>query len=178
MKLIIILSIMSVMYQDKSSILFDFSNSKNISEWYVVDDGVMGGRSQGEMSFNDVGNGHFRGYVTTENNGGFSSVRYAFNTKNVSKFKKVILKVKGDGKTYQFRLKSDSSMHYSYIQSFETSGSWETIKLSFNNFYPSYRGSTLDLPNYPGEMIEEIALFIGNKRKENFSLEIEKIYLE
>ena len=178
MKLISILFILSVMSQDNSSNIFDFKNTKSTANWYVVDDRVMGGLSQGAISINDAGNGLFKGDVTTENNGGFSSVRYAFNKKDVSEFKHVVLKLKGDGKSYQFRIKENSSQRYSYITTFKTFGDWETIKIPFSAFYPSFRGYKLDEPNYSGDVMEEVAFLIGNKLKESFALEIEKIYLE
>lgn len=178
MKLVILLLCINIMNQEKSSTLFDFTNEKKISQWNVVNDGVMGGLSEGEMLLNAQGNALFRGYVSTENNGGFSSVRYEFDQKDVTKFKQVALKVKGDGKSYQFRMKSEISQRYSYIKTFKTSGEWETIKIPLSSFYASFRGNTLDKPNYPGKIMEEIALLIGNKRNESFSLEISKIYLE
>ena len=45
------------------------------------------------------------GNISLENNGGFSSVRHSFRKKVVSEFEQIVLKVKGDGKTYQFRIK-------------------------------------------------------------------------
>ncbi len=178
MKLGAFLIILSVMIQNDTSTIFDCKYTNHTLNWYAINDGVMGGLSEGTVTLNDAGNMLYKGYVTTENNGGFSSVRHQFNKKEVSKFDQVILRVKGDGKTYQFRIKSDASDRYSYIKSFKTTGSWETIRLSFDSFYPSFRGNILDKPNYSGAVMEEIALFIGNKRKENFSLEISKIYLE
>ena len=178
MKTVIILLFLSVMCQDSSSYIFDFNNEKNTSNWYVVDDGVMGGLSQGTFTSTDSGNALYVGVVRIENNGGFSSVRYGFKTKDVSKFEFVILKVKGDGKSYQFRIKEDRSQSYSYITIFTTSGAWETIKLPLAIFYPSFRGYQLNRPNFSGGKIEEIAILIGNKTRESFSLEIEKIYLE
>lgn len=178
MSLAAILIILITMHQDHSSNIFDFKNAKNTADWKVVDDRVMGGLSEGSISLTGEGNALYKGYVTTENNGGFSSVRYAFGKKDVSKFKHVKLKIKGDGKSYQFRIKENSSQGYSYITTFSTSGEWETIKLSFHTFYPSFRGNTLDKPKYQGEGMEEVALLIGNKKKESFSLEISKIYLE
>ncbi len=172
------LLMISVMYQDSSSSIFDSKKVKDLSNWYVVDDGVMGGLSRGELTINDSGNCLFKGYVTTENNGGFSSIRYAFNNKSVSEFNHIILKLKGDGKSYQFRIKDNSRQRYSYIATFNTSGDWETVKIPLSSFYPGYRGYKLNKPNFPGEVMEEIAILIGNKVKESFVLEIDKIYLE
>jgi len=178
MKFLIILLMIGTMAQDSSSSIFDSKQQRDLSNWYVVDDGVMGGLSRGELTMNDSGNCLFKGYVTTENNGGFSSIRYGFNKKSVSEFKHIVLKLKGDGKSYQFRIKDNSRQRYSYIATFRTSGDWETIKIPFSEFYPGFRGYRLDKPNFSGDVMEEIAILIGNKVKESFALEIEKIYLE
>ncbi|WP_281540247.1 CIA30 family protein [Maribacter aestuarii] len=166
------------MNQDTSALIYNFKNHNNGKPCYIVDDGVMGGLSEGKIIVNQAGNGVFSGYVTTENNGGFSSVRYEMDKKDVSRFSKVVIKLKGDGKEYQFRIKSDASQRYSYVKSFMTSGDWELIRLSFNDFIPMFRRNTLKKPNYQGKIMEEVAFLIGNNRKENFTLEIEKIYLE
>lgn len=178
MKILISLLFLSVMLQGESGSIYDFKKERSTSNWYVVNDGVMGGLSQSKISMNDSGNAVFNGYVTTENNGGFSSVRHTFNKKIVDKYEHIVLKVKGDGKTYQFRIKEKSSQRYSYTTSFQTTGEWEIIKIPFDSFYPSFRGYDLDIPNYTGEIMEEIAILIGNKRKESFSLEIENIVLQ
>lgn len=178
MKLVVIILFLSVMVQNDSYYIYDFTNNKNTSGWYVVNDGVMGGLSQGKLTINDAGNGLFSGYVTTENNGGFSSIRFEFDPKDASRFENVILKLKGDGKSYQFRIKEKSSQRYSYISTFKTTGEWQVISLPFDSFYPGFRGNILDKPNYSGEIMEEVAILIGNKRKESFSLEIESISLK
>jgi hypothetical protein len=178
MKILISLLFLSVILQGGSGSIYDFKKEKSTSNWYVVNDGVMGGLSKSKISINDSGNAVFNGYVTTENNGGFASVRHTFNKKIVDEYEHIVLKVKGDGKTYQFRIKEKSSQRYSYTTSFQTTGEWEIIKIPFDSFYPSFRGYDLDIPNYTGEIMEEIAILIGNKRKESFSLEIENIVLE
>jgi hypothetical protein len=178
MKLIAMLLMISIMSQDSSSNIFDSKKVKDLSNWSVVDDGVMGGLSRGELTINDSGNCLFKGYVTTENNGGFSSIRYGFNKKSVSEFKYVILNLKGDGKSYQFRIKDNYRQRFSYIATFNTTGDWETIKIPLSSFYPGYRGYKLNKPNFSGEVMEEIAILIGNKVKESFVLEIDRIYLE
>jgi NADH dehydrogenase [ubiquinone] 1 alpha subcomplex assembly factor 1 len=178
MKLIVFIYILSVMQQGSTSNIFNYKDSNNNSNWYTINDGVMGGLSEGAISINEVGIVTFKGYVTTDNNGGFSSARYVFNKKHVSIFNHVVLKVKGDGKSYQFRIKENSSQRYSYITTFKTSGEWETIKIPLSSFYPSFRGNRLDKINYSGNLMEEIAILIGNNTKESFKLEIKKIYLE
>lgn len=162
----------------KSFVLFDFSKECNIQKWSVVNDGVMGGLSKGKFSVNDEGYGYFEGNVSLENNGGFSSVRYNFETKSVSGFKKITLRLKGDGKQYQIRVKTRISDYYSYIAYIKTNGEWQTLEIMFSDMIPSFRGNKLELPNYSGEYMEQFAILIGNKKNEDFELYLDKIELE
>ena len=157
--------------------LFDFNDKAAIDNWRVVNDGVMGGLSQAEFSINSEGHGFFRGNVSLENKGGFSSVRYRFETQNTSEFSKVQIRLKGDGKSYQFRIKANASQRYSYIANIKTSGEWEILSIDFSEMYPAFRGRLLDLPNYSGNEMTEIAFLIGNKKEESFAMEIDYIEL-
>ncbi|WP_299313642.1 CIA30 family protein [uncultured Aquimarina sp.] len=161
-----------------SLIIFDFNADSDLSSWNVVNDGVMGGLSQSDFEINNEGNAIFKGTVSLENNGGFSSVRYRFETKKVKGFTKVLIRLKGDEKKYQFRVKTNSSDRYSYISHFKTTGDWQTVEVSLSEMYPAFRGRKLDLANYPTETMQEIAFLIGNKKAEQFRLEIDKIELK
>jgi len=124
------------------------------------------------------GHGLFKGEISLENNGGFSSVRYRFEKLQVTEDSNITIKLKGDGKNYQFRVKDDSNNYYSYIVTFPTSGEWEEIKITLKDMYPSFLGRKLDMPNFSKNSIEEIVFLIGNKRTENFALLIDKIALD
>jgi hypothetical protein len=158
--------------------LFEFNKNDNLSAWAVVDDVVMGGRSDGRFEINEQGHAVFSGDVSLENNGGFSSVRYRFQSKDIRGFKYCKIRLKGDGKRYQFRVKKDRTDSQSYIHYFDTSGEWETINIPLAEMYPTFRGRRLDMPNYPVEQLEEIAFLIANKRNESFHLELDWIVLE
>ncbi|WP_396143897.1 CIA30 family protein [Flavobacterium sp.] len=159
-------------------LLFDFSKGSNLSNWKVVDDGVMGGVSSSDFFLDSNGNGIFKGTVSTENNGGFCSVRHFFNPIKLTDKSVFKIRLKGDGKKYQFRVKKSESDYYSYICEFQTSTEWETIEIPVTKLYASFRGRTLQLPNYDGQSLEEIAFLIGNKTNENFELLIDKIEVE
>ncbi|MEL7119793.1 MAG: CIA30 family protein [Bacteroidota bacterium] len=178
MKNLILFTIVLCTFEFNTMVLFDFTPESDLSRWYVVDDGVMGGLSQGNFGLDDEGHAIFRGTVSLENNGGFSSIRYRSGTVDVSAYEKVVLRLKGDGKKYQFRMKSSRYDRHSYIQYFETNGEWQTIEIPLSDLYPTFRGRTLRMSNYPGEIVEEIAFLIGNKKAENFNLVIDKIELE
>ena len=160
-----------------SHIIFNFNKNSSISNWIVVDDVVMGGKSNGNFQLNKNGKGVFSGKISLDNNGGFSSVRYGFNKFNIEKFKSIVLKIKGDGKNYQFRIKHKSSDYASYITSFSSSGEWQEIEIPLNSMYPSFRGRKLDEPNFFHKSIEEVTFLIANKKNEEFIILIDKIEL-
>ncbi|QLG44021.1 CIA30 family protein [Costertonia aggregata] len=158
--------------------LFDFSRDSDISKWVVVNDGVMGGLSQGSFKLNKKGHGEFSGYVSLENNGGFSSIRYPIKTLSTEPYSRFEIKLRGDRKNYQFRAKSQRYQRHSYISKIETNGDWQTITVKFSDMYPAFRGNILDIPNYDGRALAEIAFLIGNKKAEDFKLEIDYIRLQ
>ena len=158
--------------------LFDFTKTSDISDWKVINDGVMGGVSEGSFSLNDDGHGIFEGIVRLENNGGFSSIRYEIGNTAIGEHKTVSIRLKGDGKTYQFRLKQHANDEHSYITEFNTTGYWETIEIPLKSLYPSFRGRTLNLGYFSGDQLEEIGFLIGNKKKESFTLLIDSITLQ
>lgn len=156
-------------------VIFDFQKDSNLNQWRTVNDDVMGGISNSKIYLNESGNALFEGHVSLENNGGFAMVMYNFDAKGVKNYSKALIHLKGDGKNYQFRIKSSSSDYFSYISHIETTGAWQTVEISLKEMYPSFRGRKLDQPNYPVIQVEQIAFLIGNKKDENFKLELDKI---
>ncbi len=159
-------------------VIFNFNKKSDIKNWTIVNDVVMGGQSSSSFKLNTDGHAVFEGDVSLENNGGFSSVRYRFEKKQVKEYTKVIIKLKGDGKNYQFRIKSNSDDYYSYITPFSTSGEWQEIEIPLKEMYPSFRGRKLKQPNFSNDKIEEIRFLIGNKKQEKFKLLLDKIELK
>ena len=162
---------------EKKITLFDFNNTSNISNWKIVNDDVMGGVSTSSFERNKNGIGIFQGRVSTENYGGFASVRYSMKKTKIEKATTVRIRLKGDGKNYQFRIKNKSSDYFSYIKTFSTSGDWQIVEMNLSDFYPSFRGRKLNKPNFDNDFIEQISILIANKKNEKFRLEIEKIEL-
>lgn len=168
--------LLSIFFASSYSIV-DFSSSTEMSSWQIIDDGVMGGKSEGKFRLNEEGHAEFSGRISLKNFGGFSSVRCQRKSIEVKKYTRISLKIKGDGKDYQFRIKKDKSDSFSYVQQFTTSGKWQTLELPLNQFYPSFRGRKLNLTNFSASLIEEITFLIGNKKEEEFLLLIDEVKL-
>ncbi len=158
-------------------IIYDFNEDVSLQNWEVLDDEVMGGRSQGNIDLNPQGYGIFRGMVSLEKNGGFSSVRYTATNLSVNPKDHIKIRLKGDGKRYQFRVKHDRKAYESYITNFETTGEWEEITIPLKKLYPTFRGKHLDQPNFNHNTIYQLGFMIANKKAEEFELLIEKIEL-
>ncbi len=96
-----------------STTIIDFNLSRvkerHLNNWQIVRDNVMGGKSSGNFQINDQGDGVFQGEVSLENNGGFSLLRHHFQQIKVRPEQNSVLKIKGDGKRHQFRVKAKSS---------------------------------------------------------------------
>lgn len=152
-----------------------FFKNAETKDWRIINDGVMGGESEGYFVINEDGIGIFTGNVSLENNGGFTMV---FNDKidwQVNAKQSIFLRLKGDKKSYQIRVRSEYSSYYSYVYSFETSGDWETIEIPLSEMYASWRGMRQDIPNFDQTKIIELAFLIGNKKEEKFRLELDRI---
>ncbi|WP_339632809.1 CIA30 family protein [Bizionia echini] len=172
------IALLSLIFLTQTSMtIYKFNTDSKQTDWYILDDVVMGGKSNGTFSINEAGNGVFEGDISLENNGGFSSVRHDCDMKISEKFTHVRIRIKGDGSPFQFRLKSDKSQNFSYAASFKTSGNWETIDIAFTDMSAVFRGRELDLPAFAGNKISEIGFLIGNKKPQKFQLEIESIVL-
>lgn len=160
-----------------SKIIFDFNKEADIQDWNVVNDVVMGGSSSSQFKLNSDGFGVFEGNVSLANNGGFSSVRYQFEKTEVKKYTRIKIRLKGDGKDYQFRVKNNSENYYSYITTFTTTNEWQDIEIALKDMYPSFRGRRLNTPNFSHKFIEDVVFLIGNKKNESFKLLIDTIEL-
>ena len=162
---------------EEKNTIYNFKNNLNLFGWKIINDSVMGGLSKATISLNSENIGVFKGSVSLENNGGFSAVKYNFRQINVSSFNKIVLKIKSEPKRYQLRLKVNQRDQQSYISYFETNGEWQTIALNLKDFYPTFRGRKLNMPNFQNNTMEEIGFLVGNKTTEDFKLLIENIYL-
>ena len=163
--------------QPDSLVLVDFSRA-TAADWLVVNDGVMGGVSSSTMEVTAEGVGVFAGRLSLENNGGFASVRTPLESADLSAFVGLALRVRGDGRRYQVRLRtSDRFDGIAYRAEFDTEpDSWTTVFLPFDAFVPTYRGYVP--PNAPPldpAAIRQLGFLIGDKREGAFRLEIRSV---
>ena len=158
------------------NLLFATTEANANARWYVVNDSVMGGISNSQVLQND-GNLVFTGNVSLANNGGFASIRTPLDVKNQN-ITKIVLRVKGDGQTYQLRLRTNEYMDgAAYTHSFSTTKSeWLNIEFLPEDFQLTYRGRLLEQqPTISFKEIKQLGFMIAGKQAGEFRLEVEKI---
>ena len=158
----------------------EFDREENAAfGWQIVNDGVMGGLSEGKVEVTDKGTMKFSGDLSLENNGGFSSIRSGKVDFNLSNDLGLLLLVKGDGRTYQARLATDArfrGMEVSFAGEFATvKGRWQQVKIPFSTFKGSFRGRDLPEKVLDPSMIQRIGILLADKQQGTFNLEIDWI---
>ncbi|PNW44336.1 UNVERIFIED_CONTAM: NADH:ubiquinone oxidoreductase [Euhalothece sp. KZN 001] len=154
--------------QDSSYLpIFNFRNATEEikSIWGALDDVVMGGVSESGF-YLDHQKAVFSGNVSTENNGGFASVRTKnFESPlNLSGYQGIYLRVKGDGNRYKFFLRCDSSWDgIGYAYSFDTQKDvWLDIYVPFAELTPVFRAKTMnDAPPLDASQINSMQLMLS-----------------
>jgi monofunctional biosynthetic peptidoglycan transglycosylase len=148
-------------------------------DWRVVDDGVMGGLSQGNREIGDDGILRFFGTLSLENNGGFSSLRAGNIKMDLSGGEGLVLRVKGDGRTYQLRLGTEArylGREMSFQAGFPTTkGEWNEVKVPFNRFLGSWRGKELPEIVFDPSKVRLIGLQLADKKQGPFELRVDWI---
>ena len=129
--------------------LFDFTQpDANLqATWGAVDDVVMGGVSESGIRLAD-GFALFSGNVSTDNSGGFASVRTRnFEPSfNLSNYRGIELRVKGDGQRYKLFIRTEAKWDgVGYAYSFDTiANEWLTIQVPFQDLVPIFRAKTVN----------------------------------
>ena len=145
--------------------------------FYVVNDNVMGGRSDGDFEVSK-GQLRFRGRTNT-NGGGFSSIRSHPLRLDLGNYEGIRLRVRGDGRRYTLRLTTDArwqGREVAYWAEFDTSdGDWATVDVPFGDFTPKFRGFALDGPALDSGNVTGLGLMIYDGRDGRFELRVNSI---
>ncbi len=164
-------------HPDRDALLTDFGPDSADLGWYVVNDNVMGGRSEGGFRRTSEGLS-FSGRTNTRG-GGFSSIRTENLRLDLSKHDGIRLRVKGDGRRYTWRLTTTArwrGREVAYWADFETlDGQWHTVDIPFSSFVPRFRGYRLDGPELDTSRIRGMGLMIYDKLDGPFELEVANV---
>lgn len=162
--------------------LFDFSNPDLTHHWHSSDDRVVGGQSSSRLQpyqLNGTRSAEFTGILRDKTLTSFARV-ISDNTRfDLSTYAGVRLRVRGDGKTYGFSIRSNSLLNiaYHYQITFFTGEDWQNILLPFKHFKPVALGVELPLKirSINTKNITGMGFFISENQYGNFNLSVSKI---
>lgn len=163
---------------DSSKTIFDFVDSSEADRWMAINDNVMGGISEGGASRGEDSCLVFSGSLSLENNGGFSSIRSLPDNFEIGDYEGVRIRIKGDGRVYQFRVRTDANFDgVAFKHEFATvDDKWIDIDLPFEAFLPTYRGRILrDVGPLKAADIKQLGLIIADKTSGPFKLMVDEI---
>ncbi len=154
--------------------LFDFETAGD-TQWRIVNDGVMGGKSQG---FVDVTGGtlRFTGTLVTDG-GGFTSTR-ADRPMDLTGMTAIEMRVRGGGRTFELDVNDGSRRRFRQISrrgAFATSGEWQTVRVAFADLKTSIFGRTVQAEPLAPEDVRSLSLFIADGQDGPFELEVDWI---
>ncbi len=162
---------------DKEQLLTDFTAETADFGWFVVNDNVMGGRSDGGFDMNK-GTLYFAGRTNTRG-GGFSSIRTRGPRMDLSDFDGVRLRVKGDGRRYTWQIRTNATYRgrdVSYWAEFDTrKDEWITVDLPFSSFIPKFRGFELRGGAPDPTQIRGMGLMIYDGKDGPFELSLDHV---
>lgn len=161
----------------EAQVITDFSSDEELRLWRITNDSVMGGRSFSQFDVVDKV-GVFSGSVSLQNNGGFASVFRPVFTNKQTADARVVIKIKGDGKWYQLRFRTNRNAYgLAYQVPFKTASSqWQTLEFKLSDFSATYRGYRVNnAPQLSLSLITSVGFLIAKKQVGNFNLQIGSI---
>ncbi len=157
--------------------LIDLGDPGESLRWIAVHDTVMGGRSRGHLEVMDD-LAVFTGHLNLDNGGGFASVRTLPRDFELAAATGLMLRARGDGRTYQVRLRTDTAFDgVAWQFSFPTTdGEWSTVLAPLQRFVPVWRGRpvTGHGPLDPGR-IQQLGFLVAGGQAGDFRLEVSRV---
>jgi monofunctional biosynthetic peptidoglycan transglycosylase len=148
--------------------------------WQIVNDGVMGGRSQGETEHTPDGL-RFAGTLSLENNGGFASVRSAPAPLGLEGSGGLRIELEGDGRTWLFTVRrADVPLRAgSYRVALPTeAGTTSVHEVTWADFQPTSFGRPVrGAPALDSDLsqLESIGLMVADKQPGPFSVTLRSV---
>jgi len=156
---------------------YTFGNSGNTQEWFIINDGVMGGLSKGQLTFTDSTT-VFAGTVSLDNNGGFTAYRSPYGQYDLSAYSTVTIRARGQGQVIGFSLQMEQPYYAPYFRStFVPQEDWREYSFDLTDMPALRLGRNLGYTMSKADLAEVIRLgFITTEKAAGpFVLEIESV---
>lgn len=159
----------------------DFGSKTGGESWEVVNDGVMGGLSEGQL-FLKENSILFKGTLSLENNGGFSTFRSPMGSYDLSRYSTVSIRYKCSERNFEMTLATSryffrTNYKYAFTKKY---GEWDEVTFNLTDFSAYRMGNALNerIPATKLDDIIRIGFILSDKKQGAFELEIDYILFE
>jgi len=161
--------------------LIDFGQNKNTGiDWRIVNDTVMGGRSDSEASLTE-NSLIFTGRVSLENNGGFASIRSPYADFDLSPYKTVKIRCRGKGQKMALSFNRYREWYRpNYKAVFQPTEEWQEFEFQLADFveYSVGRQTGNTLSPEAQENIIRMTFITMSKAATSFEFEVDYLRFE
>jgi len=173
-----LMMVSNVIGAEETNVLFDFSEADDAKEWQTVNDGVMGGVSEGKFKITDQKTMEFYGILSLKNNGGFASVRTKAKELELQVGDTLVAKVRGDGREYSMNLYLNKPLiAFAYRAKLPTKkDEWTEISVPIDKFEATWFGRVVkEAGVVKPEEINAAGFMLSDKQAGPFKMEVEWI---
>jgi len=162
-------------------LVLDFAGPEAAQRWQAVNDGVMGGVSDGRFRITEEGTLEFFGTLSLENNGGFASVRTNPTDLAIKAGDTFVIRVKGDGREYVLNIYTKSRrMAFSYRAPLPTTkDEWREVEIPLAEFIPTAFGRRVQgMGPVEPDQINGLGFMLSDKTPGKFQMQVEWVKVE
>lgn len=148
--------------------------------WFIVNDGVMGGRSNGTATVSDSML-RFTGSVVTAG-GGFTSVRLRLAGDELAGSTRIEMRVRPDGRTYGLTMEDAAevrersvSHRADIVMGQVDADGWTVATVDHDALVPSLFGQPVDAPPFDPGAAREFGIIIADGTDGDFALDVDWI---
>lgn len=156
----------------------DLGSLHRDQSWYVVNDGVMGGLSDGQVRYTDS-TALWEGSISLDNNGGFSALRSDYAKYDLSVYSEVVIRYRSKGQMLCFGLYPYERffMPYYKVDLGDTNGEWVEQTVPLTSFHKHILGRKYEktLSRERSADIIRLGFINGGKKEGPFTFEIDYI---
>jgi monofunctional biosynthetic peptidoglycan transglycosylase len=176
LSLLLTVFLMQALAEKSLQPLLDFVGPDAAQKWQAVNDGVMGGVSEGRFKITADKTMEFSGRLSLDNNGGFASVRTKPTDFDIKSGDALVVRVKGDGREYVLNIYTKSRrMAFSYRAPLPTTrDEWTEVSVPLGEFIPTAFGNRVKgMGPVEPDQINSLGFMLSDKKPGPFKLEVD-----
>ena len=163
-----------------NQLVIDFKEREKVADWYIINDGVMGGLSRGKAMIGEDGL-LFYGTVSLDNNGGFTSLRSPYSNFSLGQYTSVEIKYRSKGVRQAFQMEVDRRFYLpNYKIPLQNTEDWTIVRVQLEEVQQyrmgSKTGRSLDIDTLAD--IIRVGYITNEKRAGDFAFEVAYVKFE